>query len=185
MEIKAAWERLREIVDEHIIRKPVTLASGKKSNFYIDGKEVSLTAEGAALNAILMYDKFKDMEFDAVGGITMGSDPIIGSILPLCFQNGRDTLGYIIRKEPKGHGRGKLVEGPELPKGGKLIMLEDVCTTGGTAIKAIKHLREEYDAEIIKVICIVNRQEGADENFAEIGVKLDQIFVKSDFEGLD
>lgn len=148
-----------------------TLASGKKSKIYIDGRLVTLSAAGAnhIADGILQYLQ-QHPEVKAVGGLTMGADPIVGAVLAKAAAWGRDDLsGFLVRKAAKDHGTGKLVEGP-LEPGSKVAILDDVATTGGSSLQAVEAV-QAAGAEVAVVIVVLDRLQGAAANFAEKGLK--------------
>lgn len=172
--------RLREILKEKsILRGEFTLASGKKSNYYIDARLTTLDPEGVYLiGKIFLEEIRKDPEINAVGGPTMGADPIVGSLMALSHESGYPLPGFLVRKQEKGHGTGKLIEG-NLKPGDITAVVEDVVTTGGSVIKAIDAVRES-GAQVKKALVIVDREEGGQEKFDEIGVPLYSIFKISE-----
>lgn len=173
-------EALVELIRKKSYREgDFTLASGKKSTFYIDMKATTLSAEGAWLVGHLAVDVIEDFRkrngafsVGGVGGLTMGADPIATSVSLAAWEKGFVWPAFIVRKEPKGHGTDKYVEGTEnLKKGAKVIVLEDVVTTGGSSVKAIARLRAE-GYEPVAVLTIVDREEGGEAAFREQGVPL-------------
>ncbi|QDT16821.1 orotate phosphoribosyltransferase [Alienimonas californiensis] len=154
-----------------------TLASGQKSSHYLDGKQVALHAEGLRLISAGFLELAADWEYDAVGGMSIGADPLIGGVL--CLSDRTDLVGAMIRKEAKGHGTGRYVEGP-LQGGQRVLIVEDVVTTGGSSLKAIERLRE-FGAEICGVVAIVDRLQGGDAAFEAAGVPLKSLFTVRDF----
>ena len=147
-----------------------TLASGRFSHYYVDGRKVTLSAEGAAVIAAGMLS-FLDHhpEVQAVGGLTMGADPIVGAVLAQAPAAGRDDLrGFLVRKEAKTHGTGKLVEGP-LEPGMTVAIVDDVATTGGSSLRAIDAV-EMAGGTVSVVLCVLDRLEGAAEAFARRGI---------------
>jgi orotate phosphoribosyltransferase len=148
-----------------------TLSSGKKSNFYIDCRKVTLHPQGAKLIGQIILDKIKGLKVDAVGGLTMGADPIIGAVITLGA-----IPGFIVRKKAKEHGTRQRIEGILQP-GWNVLIVEDVATTGGSALEAIQ-AAEEAGAKVVKVISVVDREEGAKEALAKYD--FDPIFRKSD-----
>jgi orotate phosphoribosyltransferase len=137
-----------------------TLASGKTSHYYVDGRKVTLSAEGAAAVAEGVLDVLDGRpEVEAVGGLTMGADPIVGATLALAGLKGKALRGFLVRKEPKGHGTGQLVEGP-LEHGQTVAIVEDVTTTGGSALKAVDAV-EAMGGRVGCVITMLDRLEGA------------------------
>ncbi len=174
-------ERLKEILLEKAIRfGDFTLASGKKSTYYINGKMATLDSEGLNLTAEIFLDMLDNVECDAVGGPTLGADPIIGAMLALAHNRGRKLSGLIVRKETKDHGTGKLIEGP-IEKGMKIAVVEDVTTTGGSPARAIDAFRAA-GCEVVKVMTIVDRQQGASEKLAGMNVLYEPIFTKIDLD---
>lgn len=173
-------DRLKEILQEKsILRGDFTLASGKKSTYYIDGRLTTLDAEGVNLIGKIFLEKIKsDASITAVGGPTMGADPIVGSVLTLSQEANYPLQGFLVRKQEKEHGTGKMVEG-NLKAGHKVAMVEDVVTTGGSVIKAINAVREA-DAEVNKLLVIVDREEGAQSKFEDLGVEFFSIFKISE-----
>jgi len=152
------------------------LSSGRKSGFYIDGKLITLDAEGAFLTAKAFYDALDSVEFDAVGGLTIGADPIVASLAVLSYINGRPIPAFIVRKEPKVHGTMKLIEG-RLVRGAKVVLVDDVATTGQSILRAIDAVEGE-GCQVVKIIVLVDRQEGAGEKFKALGYDFDPIFTR-------
>ncbi|MCD6160848.1 MAG: orotate phosphoribosyltransferase [candidate division Zixibacteria bacterium] len=172
-------EKLKSLVLEKAVKRgDFTLVSGKKSNYYINGKLVSLASEGLALIAEFYLAEIEGEDIEAVGGMTIGADPIVGAILTLADSKGIKLDGFLVRKEPKGHGTRSQVEGP-VKDGAKVAIIEDVTTTGGSSLKAIEALKP-LNCEIAKVITLVDRQQGAVENFKKWGYKFSSIFTKEE-----
>ena len=173
-------ERLKEIlIEKSILRGDFTLASGKKSDYYIDARLTTLDAEGVNLiGKIFLEEIKKDSSITVVGGPTMGADPIVGCVLALSQEAGYPLPGFLVRKQEKGHGTGKLIEG-NLKSGDIAAMFEDVVTTGGSVVKAIDAVRDS-GAEVKKLFVIVDREEGAKTRFEEMGVKFYSIFQISE-----
>lgn len=169
-------DELIEHVTTHALKKgEFTLASGKKSNYYINGKLTTLDARGAYLVARTLLAMMADDVPDAIGGLTLGADPIIGSILSLAGLEDLRLKGFIVRKEPKGHGTRSQVEGP-VSGDERVVVIEDVVTTGGSSINAIKAL-EELGCTVNRVLAVVDREEGGKENLAAEGYRLESIFT--------
>jgi len=184
METLKVREALKRLVTDSIHKGPVTLASGKISDFYIDGRLVTLSADGLQLTAVLMADMLGDLDFDAVGGPTMGADPIIGALLYHYWSTAKRPVGgFIIRKEAKAHGMQKMIEGPELPDDPRVVLVEDVVTSGGSVLKAAKAV-EAAGAEVVKILAVVDREEGAQETLTGAGYDFAAIFTKTELIGL-
>lgn len=172
-------ERLLELVRTKALRVgKITLSSGKVSDYYVDAREVVLDPEGAYLTGRLLLDMI-DPEAVAVAGMTLGADPIVTSISVVGHIEGRDLSALIIRKEPKKHGTQKFVEGPALPEGSKVAVIDDVVTTGSSLLKSIERLRAE-GYEPIQVVAILDREEGGSERLKEAGYRLESIFTRAD-----
>lgn len=172
-------ERLKSLVLEKAVKRgEFVLTSGQKSNYYINGKLISLDSEGLALMAAFFLKEIEGEDIEAVGGMVIGADPIIGAILTLAAQKGMKLDGFLVRKEPKGHGTRSQVEGP-VKEGARVAIIEDVSTTGGSSKKAIEALMP-LGCKIVKVITLVDRQQGARENFAAWGYKFSSIFTKTE-----
>lgn len=156
-----------------------TLASGKKASYYLDCRQVTLDARGAQLIGAGMLELIKDDMPDLVGGMAIGADPITAAILTLAGVQGLPLRGVMVRKEPKGHGLGKHVEGP-FHEGEQLVIVEDVVTTGGSSLKAIDHC-EAVGLKVKRVLAIIDRLEGGREAFAQRGYELTTLFTIKDF----
>jgi len=155
-----------------------TLASGKKSKYYINGKMATLDSEGLNLISEVMLDMIEGLDYNAVGGPTLGADPMIGGMIALAHNRGKKLTGFIVRKEAKGHGTQKMIEGP-LEPGMKVVIIEDVATTGGSANKAIEAVKE-FGCEVVKVMVIVDREQGATDFFQSINMPFEAIFTKTE-----
>ncbi|MBU5637237.1 orotate phosphoribosyltransferase [Geomonas sp. Red69] len=175
-------ERLKKIIIELSYEKRnVTLASGRQSDFYFDGKQTTLHPEGGYLTGKLFFDAIKDVEgVEGVGGLTLGADPIATATSVVSFLEGKPVPGFIIRKEPKGHGTGAWLEGRKnLKPGAKVVIVEDVVTSGGSSLKAIKRAEEE-GLVVLGVVTLVDREEGGRENIEAEGYWLKSIFTKAE-----
>ena len=152
------------------------LASGKRSKYFIDGKQVTLDSEGVYCLARLILAEIEDDQIDAVGGMTLGADPIIGATIAIAGSLGIALRGFIVRKERKERGMGDQIAGP-VRDGDRVVMLEDVVTTGGMTLKAIEAVEREYNVQIVKIITIVDRLQGAREAIEEEGFELVSLFT--------
>ncbi|MEW6456123.1 MAG: orotate phosphoribosyltransferase [Acidobacteriota bacterium] len=174
-------ERLLEILKEKSFKKDVKriLASGRESTYYIDGKITTMDPEGAYLIANIVLEILKAFDVDAIGGYTLGADPIVGAVVGLSYQLRKPIYGFIVRKEPKTHGEMKLIEGP-FKRGWKVALIDDVVTTGSSILKAAKAVEEE-GAEVALTMAIVDRLEGGRKNLESKGYKFISIFTRKDF----
>jgi orotate phosphoribosyltransferase len=162
--------------------REVTLASGAKSNFYIDCKQTALTAEGHLLIGLLVHDLIVREAPDAraVGGLTMGADPIASAVATYSFMAGRPLDAFYVRKETKGHGTQAWIEGDRrVTPGTPVAIVEDVCTTGGSSIKAIERARL-HGLVVRRVIALVDREEGGREA-VEREAPFSSLFTRGDF----
>lgn len=172
--------RLIDLLRERSARRGrFTLASGRESDLYVDVKQTSLWPEGAWLIARLMIDRLNP-DIVAVGGPTLGADPIVCAIAPVSHLVGRPLPAFIVRKEAKGHGTQKWLEGREaLPEGARVAVLEDTTTTGGSLLKAVVRVREA-GLVVAQCLTVVDRQEGASEALAAEGLTLDALVTRAD-----
>jgi orotate phosphoribosyltransferase len=179
------WERLRRIlVERSYERRRVVLTSGRESDFYVDGKQTSLHPEGAYLIGKLLLRQLTSREpkVEAVGGMTLGADPMVSAVALVSYLEGTPIPAFIIRKEPKGHGTGQWIEGKKnLPPRAPVAIVEDVVTTGGTTLKAVERAEQE-GLRVVRVLALVDRQEGGAEAISRAGFSLEALFVKSDLE---
>ena len=165
---------------EAFFKEKIKLSSGKISDYYIDVRRVSLSPAGVYLISNLIWRAIKDDEIDAIGGPTLGADPIAAGVCYLAYKNKKKLKGFLVRKSPKAHGRQKLIEGRELEAGDKVVIVDDVATSGASLIKAIEVLKKEK-IKVVKAITVVDRQEGAQENLSKFGCPLISLFTKDDF----
>ncbi len=163
-------------------RAEFKLASGRMSRVYLDCKKVTLHPEGASLIGQLLFARIKHRRPDAVGGLTLGADPIALAIAVASFQRGQPIPAFIVRKEPKGHGSQVWIEG-DLSIGARVVVVEDVVTTGGSTMKAIERVKA-HGCEILGVLALVDRLEGGRERLASAGYRLDSLFTIKDFLAL-
>ncbi len=176
-EKKALFEIIQR---EAFFRGDFVLSSGKRSNYYLDCRRATLTAAGAYYTARIFLEMVRDEAFDAIGGPTLGADPIVGALGAVSMDSPRPVKMFIIRKEPKGHGRGQMIEGPELPAGARLVIIDDVATTGKAFIHSID-VASGLGHKVETCLCIIDRGEGAREAVAARGARLLSIFSAEDF----
>lgn len=164
-------------------RGKVMLASGKESDFYFDMKPTMLDPEGAGLIAAQLFDVISQHGADYVGGLEMGAVPITGGVCQLSFERGKPLRGFFVRKQAKGHGAQKKIEGltkNESLAGKRIVIVEDVTTTGESAYKAIEECRAA-GAEVVLVISIVDREDGAQDFFTKRNVSFTSLYRASEF----
>lgn len=177
---KEKKERLLNLIKKKALKfGPITLASGKKSDWYADLRLITLDSEGAYLVSELLFELLKGEKIGALGGLMLGADPICGAFAATSFMHDKPIPTFIVRKEPKKHGQMRRIEGP-LKKGSSVVIVDDVATTGSSLLKAIDAVEEE-GCKVIKVITIIDREEGAKEKLAERGYSLISLFTKKDF----
>ncbi len=175
-------DELLELLKKNAYQKgEFKLSSGKTSEHYVNCKPVTLTGRGLTLASILLLEHIEEGSA-AGGGLTLGADPLVSGVVVVAGLDKRLLDGLIVRKEAKGHGTQAWIEGPSLPEGSRVTVLEDVITTGGSAIKAATRLRDAgYDVN--RVVSIVDRQENgeADEFMESAELELYSIFTLKDF----
>lgn len=172
--------RLIELFRERALKfGDFTLASGKKAKYYLDGKQITLQSEGLRLVSEGLLEILSDVSYVAIGGMSIGADPIIGGVLTAAAEQGRALEGFLVRKEAKGHGTNRFVEGPVKP-GSKVVIVDDVVTTGGSSLAAIDRI-QEFGCEVVQVVAIIDRLEGGEANFKARGLSLRSLLTIKDF----
>lgn len=172
--IKILAEKSLKVSKEH----EFLLASGRKSNFYVDCKMTTLFSRGLNLIGQIVYERIAPLNIKGIGGLTLGADPIANATAMVAGQKGIDLVSFVIRKQPKKHGLLKWIEG-EVTSGDRVVIIEDVITTGGSTIEAIDKAVEAGLA-IVKVLVLVDREEGGRENIQNKGYEVDAVFTKSE-----
>jgi orotate phosphoribosyltransferase len=172
-------DRLLELLKTKALElRQVTLSSGRTSDYYIDCKRVTLTPEGAYLAGKIFLEMIGS-EAEAVGGLTLGADPLVASIVVLSHLEGQKMQGLIVRKEPKKHGTMSYVEGPTLQKGARVAVIEDVVTSGASILRAIERI-EAAGYQPVQALAIFDRQEGGREALQAKGYRLQSIYTRED-----
>ncbi|MEF2229385.1 MAG: orotate phosphoribosyltransferase [Pseudodesulfovibrio sp.] len=157
-----------------------TLTSGRKSDYYFDCKQTALHPEGSYLIGRLFVEMLKDFDCKGIGGMTLGADPLVSATTVVSFLEGRPMPGFIIRKQSKGHGTNQYLEGlANFGKGDRVVLLEDVCTTGGTLLTAAERVRDA-GLEIAGVLAVLDREEGGRANLDKAGLGLSAIFTRQE-----
>ncbi len=178
-------EELKRLLSEHALKfGNFTLASGQTASYYLDCRNLTLHPRGANVIAAGILERLATLPSlpDAVGGMAIGADPITAAVVTVAGQRGLDLLGFMVRKEPKGHGTGRQVEGPVKP-GQRVVIVEDVITSGGSALAAVKAARE-FGLDVVGVIGIIDRLAGGAAAFEAAGVPLQTLLTVRDF-GID
>jgi orotate phosphoribosyltransferase len=174
--------RLIELIIEKAFKyskEPVfKLVSGRMSNYYFDCKAVTLHPEGMYLIGNIIFDLIKDLNIKGIGGLTLGADPIADAVAYTSYLKGNPIGAFVVRKTPKAHGTMQWIEG-NITKGDRAVIVDDVITTGKSTIKAITRARET-GLDIVKVIALIDRQEGGREAVEESGYKLDSIITREE-----
>jgi orotate phosphoribosyltransferase len=183
--LQPQYARLLELLRTRAFaEREVTLSSGKKSNFYIDCKQVSLDAEGACLIGELFHGVIEEVapKAVAVGGLTLGADPLATAASLVSFQRGHARSAFIVRKEPKGHGTNQWLEHSGLAAGAEVVVVEDVVTTGAATIKAIQRATES-GLVVVHALALVDRLEGGREAIAQLypAIPLTTLFTRNNF----
>lgn len=157
------------------------LASGKRAKFYLDCRKTTLSGRGSLLVGHLVHDLLAPYHLDAVGGMSMGADPIVTAVTYRSAQIGHPLDGFLIRKEAKGHGTGNQIEGHMAPWM-RVALVEDVVTTGGSTLKAIAAIQQAYPTvQIVQIISLVDRHEGGQEAFANLGIPFQSLYSVQSF----
>lgn len=185
--LDATRERLRVLL--HTLsyeEREVVLASGQKSSFYVDVKQTALTGEGHALIGRLFFARLVALEsagagpFAAVAGMSIGADPLSSSLALTAHLAGRELTAIYVRKEAKGHGTGAYLEGTKsVPAGARVVLVEDVVTTGGSTLSACARVRDAGFV-VTDVLAILDRAQGGRENLAKEGLALHALFTLDD-----
>ena len=155
--------RLRRLLmDDAVIRESVVLASGRRSSYYVDARQVLLDPEGASLAGGMAWRRLAPLGPAAVGGLTMGADPLVCAVSAAAWADGRRVTGFFVRKEAKKHGLQQWVEGPFLEEGTPVAVVDDVLTSGGSLTLAIERARQA-GARVVGALVVIDRQEGGRE----------------------
>ncbi len=183
MEMREKKERLIEIVLDKTFKysedPPFTLVSGRRSNYYFNCKPTTLDPEGMNLIGEILFSMLEKTEVTAAGGLTLGADPIANAVSVISFQKGRPIKSFIVRKDVKDHGVRKSIEGSVLP-GERVVVLDDVITTGGSTITAIRQAREAGLIVERAVVLIDREEENGRQNIEAEGVTVDAILTRTE-----
>lgn len=169
---------LARIVDTAIVHGEVTLSSGATADYYVDLRRITLDGHAAPLVGEVMLDLVAGLDFDAVGGLTLGADPVAAAMLHAAHARGRRLDAFVVRKEGKAHGLQRRIEGPDVA-GRRVLAIEDTSTTGGSVLTAVQALREA-GAEVVGVAVIVDRDTGSAQAIAQQGLDYRYAFGKAE-----
>jgi orotate phosphoribosyltransferase len=186
MTMEKKKERLGEIILERSFKysenPPFTLASGKQSNFYFNCKPTTLDPEGMNLIGEIIFDMIKDAPVTAAGGLTLGADPIADALAVISWQQGKPVKSFIVRRDVKDHGTKSAIEG-NVKAGEKVVIIDDVITTGGSTIIAIEHARKA-GLIIDRVITLIDREEGGRDNILRYVENVQSVFTRTEIMAL-
>jgi len=173
----SAKEKLKfEILKKAVVHGKVILSSGKEADYYVDLRRVTLDSTAAPLVGEVMLELTKDLEFEAVGGLTLGADPVATAMMHVAANSGRKLDSFVVRKVEKAHGLQRRIEGPDV-KGKKVLAVEDTSTTGGSVLTAVEALKQA-GAIVVAVAVIVER--GAAPKVKEAGLDYRAAYQLSD-----
>ena len=186
MSIGEKKERLGKIILERSFKysdnPPFTLASGRQSNYYFNCKPTTLDPEGMNLIGEVVFDMLQDAPVTAAGGLTLGADPIANALAVVSWQKGRPIKSFIVRKDVKDHGTKSAVEG-NVAAGEKVVIFDDVITTGGSTITAIEQARRA-GLVVDRVITLIDREEGGRENILALVAPVQSVFTRTEIMAL-
>jgi len=184
--VKQTFQEMKTRLAEIIMKKsfrysenpPFTLASGGTSNYYFNCKPTTLDPEGMNLIGAILFEMLSDADVSATGGLTLGADPIANALSLISYQRGNPIKSFVIRKDVKEHGTKSAVEGDVIP-GERVVIIDDVITTGGSTIMAIERARAA-GLVIDRVIALIDREEGGRENIERYVARVDALFTRSE-----
>ena len=182
MDFAADRGRLHRLLVRHsVLRGEFTLASGAKSDVYVDCRLTTLRGDAMPLVGRLLLHAFEDREWEpeAVGGLTMGADPVACAVARESVETGRPLGAFVVRKAEKGHGRKRSIEGLARTEGVRCVVVDDVCTTGGSTVEAVRRA-QEAGMEVLGTCCVVDRERGAAEALANLGCDFFSLFTMRD-----
>jgi orotate phosphoribosyltransferase len=174
--------RLATLLRDHaLVRESVVLASGRRSSYYFDARQVLLDPEGAALSGALAWDALRDAAPAAVGGLTLGADPLVCAVSAAAWAEQRRVTGFFVRKEAKKHGLQQWIEGPFIEEGTPVAVVDDVLTSGGSLISAVEKARHAGGVVVAALVVIDRDEGGRDAAVAALGdAPLHALFTASE-----
>ena len=179
-QLTEARRELHELLAERAFRfGDFILTSGRRSDVYFNGKQVTLEGRGLHLVSLLILARCRELRVDAIGGLTLGADPIAAGVAAL---SGASTplRAFIVRKEPKAHGTGGRIEGPPLREGDRVMVVDDVITTGGSLLQAVDALADQ-PVEVVEALALVDREEGGRQAIEARGIPVHALYTRSEF----
>lgn len=178
-------EELHSLMAERAFRYgDFVLSSGRHSTYYVDGKQVTLDGRGLWIVSQLVLRRCHELEVDAVGGLTLGADPIAAGAAALSGAEPPCVTAFIVRKQEKAHGTGRTIEGPPLRPGTRVVLVDDALTTGGSVLQARDPVAET-GATIVEAIVLIDREEGGRQNLEAAGIPVHALFARSEFPASD
>jgi orotate phosphoribosyltransferase len=168
------------IRDRAVVHGRVVLSSGREADYYVDLRRITLSAEAAPLVGRVLLDATGDLDYDAVGGLTLGADPVATAMLHAAAARGRRLDAFVVRKEGKAHGLQRRIEGPDVA-GRRVLAVEDTSTTGGSVLTAVEALREA-GAEVVGVAVVVDRDTGARQAVEAAGLEYRAVYGLADLD---
>jgi orotate phosphoribosyltransferase len=182
--MEAKKQELLQLLKEKSFRyspdKPFKLVSGRESPYYVDCRPTTFSAQGLALIGEILFEKVRDLEVDAIGGLTLGADPIAHAVALTSYLKGQPINSFSVRKALKEHGTGGLVVGDVRP-GERVVIVEDVTTTGASTLKAIRAARD-FGLTVVQVLILVDREEGGREAVAQTVPRVEAVFKLSELK---
>jgi orotate phosphoribosyltransferase len=176
------WDRLRALIEAHSLKRgDFILSSGRSSKYIFQLRQTTMLAEGAQLIGDVIVDYMNAQKIECVGGLAVGAVPLVAAVAVMSAVKGTPKDSFFVRKEAKGHGARERIDG-YVRAGEEALMIDDVATSGGSILKAMEGMQEEYPTAFTrKALVVIDRQEGAAENLAAQGVRLVSIFKRGDF----
>ncbi len=179
LSMSTIYPALTKYVEEKaILHGRFDLASGANVGYYCDGKQVSFSGQGIALVVDAILDCLKDVDFDALGGMDMGATPIVSAVALKYFQIGRDLPTFVVRKDVKSHGTMKKIEGPLPDTPSRVVIVDDVVTSGGSILQAIRAV-QSIGHEVVLAISLLDREEGGTESLRKAGIRYVPLVTRS------
>ena len=174
-------EALRKMINERsVLRGEFILTSGRKSSYYIDGRMTTLSADGAALTGQYIFEMIRDLNVDAVGGPTIGADPMATAVSLASYQAGQPIDAFIVRSDRKRHGTMRQIEGPIRP-GSRVVIVDDTVTTGNSLLDAAEAAKQA-GCEVVKIVAILDRLQGGSQKIRERGYDFETILTNDDLD---